>query len=160
METTSPSFEALKAALNDLLFIRREKSGPPPYRAVSFVLPVQPMPAPRPKFTRDGYAYTGKAYVTWRGQVKPHIPALEPIITGLRVGIALDLVLPPYKTVKTPWPKGDIDNYEKAIWDIITKGGLIWKDDIQVCLSITGKRFARLDLDERPHAAVYIREIF
>jgi Holliday junction resolvase RusA-like endonuclease len=89
--------------------------------------------------------------------VSPHIPKLEPIITGLRCAIALDLVLPPYKTVKTPWPKGDIDNYEKAVWDIITKKKHIWKDDIQVCLSITGKRFT--EDGEDPHAAVYIREI-
>jgi Holliday junction resolvase RusA-like endonuclease len=82
----------------------------------------------------------------------PHISR-----TGLRCAIALDLVLPPYKTVKTPWPKGDIDNYEKAVWDIITKKKHIWKDDIQVCLSLTNKRFA--DDHETPHAAVYIREI-
>jgi len=66
-------------------------------------------------------------------------------------------VLPPYKTVKTPWPKGDIDNYEKAIWDIITKGGHIWKDDVQVCLSSTNKRFT--EGEEKPHAQVYIREM-
>jgi len=148
---TSPSFEELVEALNHIL----EDDGT--YRAVSFILPVQPMPAPRPKFTRDGTLYTGKPYVTWRGRVAPHIPKLEPIIAGLRCAIALDLVLPPYKTVSTKWPKGDIDNYEKAVWDIVTRKKYIWKDDVQVCLSITGKRFT--SSTEVPHAAVYIREI-
>lgn len=150
--TMSPSFKGLVDGLNDLL-----DYGDGVYRAVSFVLPVAPMPAPRPKFTRDGYAYSPKPYVTWRGQCRPHIPKLEPYIAGLRCAVALDLVLPPYKTVNTPWPKGDIDNYEKAVWDIITKGGHIWKDDVQVCLALTGKRFTIND--ERPHAQVYIREM-
>jgi Holliday junction resolvase RusA-like endonuclease len=149
---TSPSFKELVDLLNASL-----DDDDRLYRAVSFVLPVAPMPAPRPKFTRDGYAYSPKAYVTWRGQCRPHIPALEPIISGIRCAIALDLVLPPYKTVKTPWPKGDIDNYEKSVWDIITKAGHIWKDDVQVCLSVTGKRFTVED--EKPHAEVYVREV-
>jgi len=89
--------------------------------------------------------------------VSPHIPALESRIHNRRCGVVLDLALPPYKTVSTPWPKGDNDNYEKAVWDIITKGGPIWKDDVQVCLNLTGKRF--ITDGEKPHAAVYIREI-
>ena len=148
---TSPNFNELVEALDHML----EDDGT--YRAVSFILPVKPFPAPRPKHTRDGTMYTPKPYVSWRGQVSPHIPQLEPIIAGLRCAIALDLVLPPYKTVATKWPIGDIDNYEKAVWDIITRKKHIWKDDVQVCLSITGKRFC-ID-DEKPHAAVYIREI-
>jgi len=115
------------------------------------------MPAPRPKFTRDGYAYSDKRYVTWRGQVAKHIPKLEPIISGLPCAVALDLVLPPYKTVKTPWPKGDVDNFAKAVFDIITKKEHIWKDDMQINLTIVQKRFAVGN--EVSHAAVYIREI-
>lgn len=149
---TNPSFEDLVDALNSLARYR----GGEPYRAVRFVLPVQPMPAPRPKFTHDGYAYSPKPYVTWRGNVAPHIPKLEPTITGVRCAVALGLVLPPYKTVATPWPKGDVDNFEKSVYDIVTKRGHIWKDDVQICLNITLKRFS--EDGESPHAEVYIRE--
>ncbi len=151
METTSPSFDLLRDAVNGMY-----ASGTG-YRAVVFVLPVAPMPAPRPKFTRDGYAYSPKPYVTWRGQVGPHIPKLEPIISDVPCAVALDLVLPPYKTVKTPWPKGDVDNYAKAVFDIVTKKKHIWKDDVQVNLCVIQKRFCVGD--ETPHASVYIREI-
>lgn len=149
--TPNLSFECVVDSLNELF------PGGAEYRAVQFVLPVCPAPAPRPRFTRDGYAYSPKTYVTWRGQVKPHVPALRPVISDLPCALALDLVMPPYKTVNTPWPKGDIDNYAKAIFDIVTSKGCIWKDDIQVNVGLIRKRFC--EDGEEPHAHVYIREV-
>jgi hypothetical protein len=72
---TSPNFKELQLALDGLL----QDDHTTPYRAVWFVLPVKPMPAPRAKFTRDGYSYSPKPYVTWRGQVSPHIPHRAPL---------------------------------------------------------------------------------
>lgn len=150
---TNPSFDDLVDAVDELA------SGGPPGRDFKYVrldLPVKPMPAPRPKATRDGVLYHERAYLTWRGEVARYFSKLEPRIEDVRVAVVLELVLPPYKTVSTPFAKGDNDNYEKAIWDVITKKGHIWKDDIQVCLNITLKRFA--DEGEEPHAKAYIRE--
>lgn len=152
MTLQSPSFKELQRAVDGMLLGVRGD-----YRALSFTLPVKPMPAPRACFTRDGFAYSPKVYVSWRGTCSKHLPSLEAIITDRRVAVVLDLVLPPYKTVNTPWAKGDIDNYEKALWDLVTRGGGIWKDDVQVCLALSSKRFHTVK--EEPHTAVYIREM-
>lgn len=126
------------------------------YRSVSFVFPFQPLPAPRPRFTRQGIAYFPKPYQLYKADAAIHVPELVPILET-PVAVSLDFVCPPYKTVSTPWPKSDIDNYAKTVLDVITKTGRIWKDDIQVVFSVERKCFTKGD--ETPHTAIYIREV-
>ena len=126
------------------------------FRSVSWVNPHAPMPAPRAKLTRTGLMYYPKLYTVWRGDTMVHVPAMVPLL-DVPVAIALDHVCPPYKTVTTQWARGDIDNFAKAILDVITKSKRIWKDDMQVTFMIERKRFAIIG--EKPHTAIYIREV-
>lgn len=38
-------------------------------------------------------------------------------------------------------PQGDLDNLAKGPMDAITDWGMLWEDDVQVCLLIVAKRF-------------------
>lgn len=44
------------------------------------------------------------------------------------------------KTTRREWPVGDIDNYEKAIYDACNE--LLWEDDDQIVDNANRKRFA------------------
>jgi hypothetical protein len=50
------------------------------------------------------------------------------------------------------YPRGDVDNYTKAALDIVTKSQLIWKDDTQVTLLLSTKRYAKPR--EEPHTLI------
>ena len=100
--------------------------------------------------------YFPKPYTIWRGNTMVHVPAMVPLL-DVPVALALDHVCPQYKTVDTQWARGDIDNHAKAIMDVITKSKRIWKDDMQVVLVVERKRFVKSG--EKPHTAIYIREV-
>lgn len=64
----------------------------------------------------------------------------EPLFTRpVFVAAYFDVLKP--KTTKLLTPRGDIDNYEKALYDALTKCG-VWTDDTLVASHHNGKRFA------------------
>jgi Holliday junction resolvase RusA-like endonuclease len=48
------------------------------------------------------------------------------------VMIWMRFAVPKPKTTKLSHPKPDIDNYEKALFDALTKAGNVWNDDHQI----------------------------
>jgi len=48
------------------------------------------------------------------------------------------------RTSKKDYPRGDNDNYEKAIWDMLTKKKY-WRDDDLIIDNFTSKRFVATD---------------
>jgi Holliday junction resolvase RusA-like endonuclease len=106
--------------------------------SASLFLPVNPVPASRPRVTRWG-VYYGKKYTQWRKDVEKYLSTIihEQNLTGPLCVLVENFVLKP-KTSKKTHPRGDVDNYAKAPLDAVTSHTEIWGDDDQiVCLLIT-----------------------
>lgn len=55
------------------------------------------------------------------------------------------------KKITRETPRGDIDNYAKALFDAMTKKGF-WEDDDQIVYTTLSKRYA--EVSEEPHITV------
>jgi Holliday junction resolvase RusA-like endonuclease len=62
-----------------------------------------------------------------------------------------------YLTKRT-YPRGDNDNYEKAIWDAVTKNKAAWNDDDQIILNITHKRYTDNPSEAGFYLHIYIMD--
>lgn len=121
--------------------------------AIALSLFLQPVPASRPRVTRWG-VYYGKTYKTWMKAAEEAIPAAESPMDGpLEVWVRFVISKP--KTSKREWPRGDVDNYEKSIYDALTKAGY-WHDDDQIVTAHIIKEFARDG--EEPATHVHIEK--
>lgn len=125
---------------------------------MDLILPIAPMPCPRPRVALRGrvpVAYYPREYTTWKDQAADMLRDLLPddyeaITAPTEVSIICAVERP--KTTKLPAPRPDADNYAKAVMDAMTQAG-VWKDDALVGrLSVT-KRWTQFG--EQP--AVYIR---
>lgn len=99
---------------------------------VAFFLPVNPVPASRPRVGKWGTFY-GKCYTAWRKQAATELTLFEhdDKFTG-PVSVTLVHLVKPAKSTKRTYPRGDTDNYDKAVLDAITSHTSLWDDDDQV----------------------------
>jgi Holliday junction resolvase RusA-like endonuclease len=117
-------------------------------RFTEVVFPFAPVPASRPRVGRWG-TYYAKKYSSWRKEaeeVMASLPAMDPVMSGA-VGVILRIAVPRPKTTARVYPDGDVDNYEKAIYDAITgapksKNLKVWKDDDQIVWSLPVKFYS------------------
>ena len=104
-------------------------------------IPIDPVPASRPRITRAGWAYYGKRYTKFRKEASSLLSAADiPIefpLSGLLAVSAVFTVVPP-KTTKRKSPRGDVDNYFKTL-DVLNE--IVWEDDDQLVLSVSSKVF-------------------
>ena len=119
----------------------------------------QPQPAPRPRVTKFG-TYYPKSYKDWK---KNTIAALKlskqlPCFTIGACSIEIIFVFKriqknksPGRTMKTTRP--DIDNLEKAVWDILQDLDVL-KDDGKIWKSTSQKWYAAQN--EHPHIEITI----
>jgi Holliday junction resolvase RusA-like endonuclease len=56
------------------------------------------------------------------------------------------------KTTTRSWPRGDVDNFAKAVLDAITRSDWGWDDDDQILELKIIKRFA--EADEQPRSDI------
>jgi len=121
---------------------------------MSLVIPINPVPASRPRVGKWGVHYL-KTYSLWMKQAQLHLPdgKEKPPFTG-GLAVLTQFVVKKAKTTKRKWPIGDNDNYEKAAWDAITKCKAIWNDDDQILLNVTVKRY--VNPNEEPHTKVTV----
>lgn len=118
---------------------------------ISFFVPGEPVPKGRPRIFRmknGGIgAYTPDKTTAWEQTVKYHASQIVKA-AGMAEGaleVEMDFRLPRPASVsvkKRPLPmvKPDLDNLEKAVMDALNK--MVWKDDAQVCVKVSGKRYA------------------
>ena len=102
-------------------------------------IPVTPVPASRPRVSKWG-TYYGKRYSAYRKEAKPAVQAAyggEPLQCGLEVHAIFYCKRP--KTTKRRDPRGDVDNYVKAILD--SCNGIVWDDDDQILRLTASKRW-------------------
>lgn len=121
-----------------------------------FFLPLTPKATQRSRCTcrgRFAQVYTEPKYKEWRAEAVAKLlevaatedfrPYREQLIR-----IETEVVVTRPRTSKKPAPTGDIDNYEKGLWDAITATGKWWADDKQIVDNHTSKRWARDGEDE------------
>jgi Holliday junction resolvase RusA-like endonuclease len=128
---------------------------------ITFEVPGQPVPQPRPRVsTRGGFA---RAYVPKAHAIHAYREAVRLLATtnGWRDGAATGPVaveidcylerpvshLTKAGEVRSSAPKypgrSDVDNLAKAVLDAITDAGTLWQDDDQVVELVVRKAYAR-----------------
>ncbi len=116
-------------------------------------LALDPVPAARPRVGRYG-TYYPKTYARFMKAAEEELYPLavgrEP--TNETVYVSVTCVAQKPKSGKLPHPRGDVDNYAKAVLDAITKAQIIWSDDAQVQFLGVSKRYTRGS--EEAHVAV------
>jgi Holliday junction resolvase RusA-like endonuclease len=115
----------------------------------SFFLAVTPKAAARTNCTCRGRfptVYTAPGYRAWLDEaiplLKAEAPDLPEDVRKRDVHIEVEVVVAKPKTTKRLRPGGDSDNYEKGVWDAMTKVGAWWVDDEQIVHNVTWKRWA------------------
>lgn len=106
-------------------------------------VPTKPVPASRPRVSKWG-TYYGKNYTAFRKEAEKMLADANES-SSAPLAVVTEIVVEKPKTSKRSYPRGDNDNYEKAIWDSITQCPGIWEDDDQIILNTTIKRFALKD---------------
>jgi len=113
----------------------------------SLVFPIESVPASRPRVTRWG-VYFGKNYTRFKKQAKEIIPRVlkesgvtEPLTQPLEVHFVFEVSKP--RTSKLDFPRGDVDNYVKAIQDSLN--GHLYDDDKQIIKLTAEKTWSKED---------------
>ncbi len=103
---------------------------------------IPPVAASRPRVGKWGAYYSGP-YKDFREQAKEKIQDIlgsefKPLLGPLAVVIEVYVTRP--KTTKLDYPKPDIDNYTKAVLDVLN--GIMWEDDSQIISVYATKQWA------------------
>lgn len=114
---------------------------------VTFFLSVNPVPASRPRVSKWG-VYYGKHYTAWRKEAAQAL-ALHESEHHFTEPLKVTLVhsVRKARTSKRLYPRGDVDNYDKATLDAITSHTDLWDDDDQVVELHSSKTFAKHEED-------------
>ena len=123
-------------------------------------IPLIPVPGSPVRVGKWG-SYHLKRYAGWITRADdvlgtltpPVLPTSDPVFCGVYT-VAKRTSAGEQK----PLPRGDVDNFAKAVLDAITRSDLIWEDDHQVQACVTGKRFA--EIGEEPHTFVMVAHHF
>ena len=103
--------------------------------------PISPVAASRPRVSKHG-AYFAGPYKNLRREAAEIVDNVlgewEPLSGPLTVDLELFIGRP--KTTKLDAPKADIDNFVKAIFDVMN--GRLWEDDSQVIKLYATKQWA------------------
>ena len=113
---------------------------------VSFLLRIDPVPASRPRVTRNGISYYADPYKSFKKDAPAIIRSTyksEPITGLVNVHIKCYVLRP--KTTKLLTPRPDVDNYAKAVLDAMN--GIVLEDDRQVVKLVVEKCWAAVGAD-------------
>lgn len=103
---------------------------------------INPVAASRPRVGKWGAYYTG-TYKAFREEAAGKVwdilgTDFQPLSGPLTVSIELFIKQP--KSTEREWPKADIDNFAKAVLDIMN--GKVWEDDSQIVSLYVTKQWA------------------
>lgn len=104
---------------------------------------LKPTPASRPRVSRYG-TYYGKNYTKFRKLAEFEIPKVLDKHVTYEGSVPLMVQVVSYaerpKDPTKEWPRGDVDNYAKAVLDACN--GKVWEDDDQIVFLSTSKLWA------------------
>jgi Holliday junction resolvase RusA-like endonuclease len=104
--------------------------------------PISPVAASRPRVTKWGTYFTG-TYKDFRSEAKHVVLDVvknwKPTDKQLKVWIEIAPTKP--KTSKLMYPRPDVDNYIKSVFDLCN--GIIWDDDVQIVYVEASKAWAK-----------------
>jgi len=90
-------------------------------------------------------SYPADSYKKWLAVALPKLQELAPDLSeevrAAPVAVTVEAIAQRPKTTKRFFPRGDNDNYEKGLWDAMTKVGAWWNDDDQIFDNRTIKRW-------------------
>ncbi|HEQ3153208.1 TPA: RusA family crossover junction endodeoxyribonuclease [Streptococcus pyogenes] len=145
---------------------------------VKFIIPIEPKPQKRPRFSRWSGAYEDGDMMAWRKQVTDYVknnyegPYFD---DGLKVDVTFYLKAPELVSKKPSErardktkqkyqdyinehlyvpKKPDLDNLEKAVYDSISKSEVVWTDDNIIVEHTTRKLYS-----PNPRIEVKINEL-
>lgn len=122
-----------------------------------FVFKVNPIAASRPRISKWGAYYTGPYKKFKIDAAKTVVDTLGsgwvPLEENLRTEVFMYVTKP--KRTKLDYPKADIDNYLKAIFDCLN--GKLWVDDKQVVVVHAAKAWT--DPGEEGYFVMRVEEI-
>lgn len=98
------------------------------------------MPASRPRVPRYGKAYYPKTYKSWMTEAEKDVPKYKKAPLEEPLIVEATYAIPRAKTSKLIVPTGDVDNYDKATFDLLQKMGYLL-DDKWITTSVSRKRF-------------------
>lgn len=112
------------------------------YRVLELFLPVRPVPASRPRISKYG-SYYSKTYTDFRKEAYSYLKKIENKFhdTTAKFKITMEIICYKPKKPSQEYPRGDVDNFEKAYYDSITYAGIAWDDDVQIVENVTSKRY-------------------
>lgn len=126
----------------------------------TIIIPINPVPASRPRVFRTGGVGYSKNYAKWKREavkatkeLKQETPTYDKEVP-LLVVLTHRCLMP--KTSKLFAPRFDVDNADKAAMDLINDLG-IWHDDAQVVTSVSNKRW--ITTSEEPSTEVIIHPL-
>jgi Holliday junction resolvase RusA-like endonuclease len=120
---------------------------------MNIIIPMEPVAKGRPKFTRQGFAYTPTKTRQAEKFIAAYVKSLSAPIFSAGVPLAMDVVLcclRPKSAKKRLYPPGDIDNYVKLILDALQGDGGIIPNDNQIVQLRAAKRYdetARIEIE-------------
>lgn len=106
----------------------------------SIWLPLNPVPASRPRVPRQGKAYYPKTYRKYREDAARLLEVGDMNLEG-PIGAIVELIVQRPKTTKLTHPGFDVDNGLKAIFDALQKVGGYFDDDKQIVAVAANKRW-------------------
>lgn len=131
--------------------------------SLGFTIEAEPVPASRPRVTRNGVAFYPQKHAAYAEYLKTFLKTVPPLETQGPVEVLLLFVMPAYKTSDHPVHRADVDNLSKLPLDCMTKSVTelgerrFWVDDCFVVHLQAFKRFAREG--EQPHTKIRIKTI-
>lgn len=119
---------------------------------IDISVPIDPVPASRPRVTGKGWSYYPKPYTRFKSEFRKTVERMmiRKMAGSLMVSLMVYVRKP--KTTKLTAPKPDVDNYAKAVLDGLN--GVAWCDDSQVTDLSVSKRWTdgepRIDILVQP----------
>ena len=115
---------------------------------MKFIVEVEPLPQPRPRFSRFGGVYFPKSFQEYKKKIKlaaiSAMQGLEPMQGELKAVLKF---YRKYKRISRRY--GDCDNLSKAVLDACN--GIIYADDSQIvsvtCTKYTDKNAPRIEIE-------------
>jgi Holliday junction resolvase RusA-like endonuclease len=109
---------------------------------VEYVFEIDPVPKGRPRFTRQGRAYTPQRTKIFESELSDLMREQSSCVESGSLKVEIIFYLRKPKTVKRKYPtvKPDLDNFIKGFCD--AGNGILWEDDAQIVTMTASKQYA------------------